>query len=170
MAERQCGACTLCCKVLGNAELNKPLGDWCTHCLPGQGCAIYADRPHECRKFTCAWLGDDNLGEEWYPKKSKIVLTYESDRIVAHVDPGTPDAWRKQPYFTVLNQMMQDGLANGRLVYAAINEHHILLLPDRQEDLGVLAGQDEVALAVVRKGAGLEYQVTVRRSGSEQQG
>ncbi len=163
MAKRQCGSCTLCCKVLGNAALKKPLGAWCAHCQPGQGCAIYESRPQECRKFTCAWLADESLGEEWYPRKSKIVLTYDRDRVVAHVDPGAPDAWRKQPYFTVLNQMMQAGLAQGRLVYAAINEQHVLLLPDRQESLGPLAEADEVELATIARPGGLEYRVAVKR-------
>src|SRR5471032_2675247 len=99
MAMRQCGTCTLCCKVMGIAALSKPLGEWCPNCLPGKGCGIYPDHPQECRSFNCLWLTDESLSEEWYPKKSKIVLTHEGDRIVARVDPGTPDAWRKQPYF-----------------------------------------------------------------------
>ena len=163
MAERHCGSCTLCCKLMGVAALEKPLGAWCPHCLPGKGCAIYEGRPQECRHFHCAWLVDVGLGEEWYPKKSKIVMTLEPDRIVAHVDPGAPDAWRRQPYFAVLSQMMQAGLGRGRLVYAAVNAHHILLLPDRQEDLGLLGAADAVELATVAKTGGLEYRVTVRR-------
>jgi hypothetical protein len=163
---RQCGTCTLCCKLMGIEALDKPLGAWCAHCQPSKGCDIYPDRPQECRSFNCAWLLDESLGEEWYPKKSKIVLTLERDRIIAHVDPGAPDAWRKQPYFGVLNRMMQAGLTQGRLVYAAINAHHILLLPDRQEDLGPLGAADEVELAAVAKPGGLEYRVLVRRQGA----
>jgi len=160
---RQCGTCTLCCKLMGIGALDKPQGQWCAHCQPGKGCGIYLDRPQECRQFNCLWLTDERLGEEWYPKKSRMVLTHEADRIVARVDPGTPDAWRKPPYFAALNRMMQQDLAQGRLVYAAINRHYILLLPDRQEDLGPLGEGDEVELATVSKPGGLEYRVTVRR-------
>ncbi len=163
---RQCGTCTLCCKVMGIEALGKPLGAWCAHCQPGKGCAIYPDRPQECRSFSCAWLINERLGEEWYPKKSKIVLALQPDRIIAHVDPGAPDAWRREPYFGMLNQMMQAGLAKGRLVYAAVNAHHILLLPDRQEDVGHLGAADEVELATVAKPGGLEYRVTVHRQGA----
>jgi hypothetical protein len=151
---------------MGIEALAKPLGAWCAHCQPGKGCGIYSDRPQECRRFSCAWLLNESLGEEWYPKKSKIVLTEEQDRIIAHVDPGAPDAWRKQPYFGALNRMMQAGLAQGRLVYAAVNAHHILLLPDRQEDLGQLGAADEVELATVAKPGGVEYRVSVRRQGA----
>jgi hypothetical protein len=115
---RQCGTCTLCCKVMGIEALAKPRGVWCSHCQPGRGCEIYSGRPAECRSFSCAWLHDEKLGEEWYPKKSRIVLTVERNRIMANVDSGAPDAWRKEPYFSQLNRMMQAGLKQGRLVYA----------------------------------------------------
>ena len=44
MANRDCGSCSLCCKILGIAALDKPVGQWCPNCVQGQGCAIYADR------------------------------------------------------------------------------------------------------------------------------
>ena len=37
---RQCGTCTLCCKLLGIKEINKPDWTWRTHCKPGRGCEI----------------------------------------------------------------------------------------------------------------------------------
>lgn len=151
---------------MGIEALKKAQGVWCAHCAPGKGCNRYSDRPQECVTFNCAWLIDEKLGEEWYPKKSRIVLTMEPDRIIAHVDPGTPDVWRRQPYYGVLHQMMQTGLQRGRLVYVALNAHHILLLPDREEDLGVLGPADEVELATVARPAGMEYRVSVRRPGA----
>jgi hypothetical protein len=83
--------------VLGIAALEKPLGEWCPHCRPSEGCAIYAGRPQECRGFVCGWLRDERLGDDWYPRKSKIVLTYESDRFVAHVASSAPMHARKNP-------------------------------------------------------------------------
>ncbi|MGM4958232.1 hypothetical protein ACT4MK_23450 [Bradyrhizobium barranii] len=44
-AKRACGDCTLCCKVMAIEALAKLAGSWCRHCKPGQGCAIYAERP-----------------------------------------------------------------------------------------------------------------------------
>ena len=163
MTARQCASCTLCCKVLGIAALEKPIGAWCPHCRPGAGCAIYDDRPRECRGFVCGWLRDERLGEEWYPKKSKIVLTYEQDRFVAHVDPGAPGAWNEEPYFSALHRMMLANLPAGKPVYVAIGRQHILLLPDRQQDLGLLDESDEVELAAVERPAGREYRVTIHR-------
>jgi len=44
-AKRACGDCPLCCKAMAIAELATTAGSWCRHCKPGQGCAIYAERP-----------------------------------------------------------------------------------------------------------------------------
>src|SRR4051794_24207443 len=38
---RSCGTCTLCCKVVGVLEIDKPGGVWCRHCVSGKHCAIY---------------------------------------------------------------------------------------------------------------------------------
>ena len=61
-AGRECGDCTLCCKVMAIEQLAKPASAWCPHCKPGRGCRIYADRPAECRAFSCLWLVNDRLG------------------------------------------------------------------------------------------------------------
>src|SRR4051794_5389247 len=33
---RQCGDCSLCCKVMEIATLDKPPGSWCWHCKPAR--------------------------------------------------------------------------------------------------------------------------------------
>src|SRR4051812_14872278 len=53
VAGRECGTCTLCCKVAAVEELNKPNGVWCSHCLSGKRCTIYDQRPQSCRSFYC---------------------------------------------------------------------------------------------------------------------
>src|SRR5258708_27094970 len=35
---RECGSCTLCCKVYNIPEIGKAAGKWCKHCTPGKGC------------------------------------------------------------------------------------------------------------------------------------
>src|SRR5262245_34979797 len=65
---RQCGDCSLCCKLLNIDELNKPANTWCQHCRPGKGgCSIYADRPPDCRTFACGWLTHPEFGDIWKP-------------------------------------------------------------------------------------------------------
>ena len=75
---RECGECSLCCKVPSVDELKKPMGRWCEHARIGKGCAIYADRPPSCRSFQCMWLmgwGEDRDR----PDALKVVLQAEGD-------------------------------------------------------------------------------------------
>lgn len=72
---RQCGGCTLCCKllpvdhgakllfadgatqfVLTPGALQKPAGERCPHQRSGKGCAIYATRPDCCTMWSCRWV------------------------------------------------------------------------------------------------------------------
>jgi hypothetical protein len=105
---RECGECSLCCKVLSIAELSKPAGKWCEHCSPGKGCQIYERRPQECREFACEWLTDLQFGDEWKPSRSKLVLRMIRVRatgrllLLVNVDPGFPGAWLKSPYYAQL--------------------------------------------------------------------
>ena len=59
---KTCGSCTLCCKVVGIAELKKPADVWCGHCNKAKGCRIYDTRPQVCRKYStenCEYHGGD---------------------------------------------------------------------------------------------------------------
>ncbi len=74
---RTCGPCTACCKTHKICELDKPVGKWCPHCIPGQGCQIYQSRPESCKGFRCEWLKGD--GEERHrPDRVRHVLDYIS--------------------------------------------------------------------------------------------
>jgi hypothetical protein len=109
MSARTCADCTLCCKVMAIEELEKPAGRWCQHCRPGRGCLIYADRPAECRAFSCLWLLDERFGPHWRPSQSKMVLTTSADGIQIRCDPGFPDAWRKQPFHSEIGRLAASG-------------------------------------------------------------
>ncbi len=108
MTGRQCGSCSLCCKLFDVPELDSPANSWCKHCRPGRGCAIHAERPNVCRAFHCQWILDPMFGPEWKPDRSKLVVTFVADpdrvtgkmfKINITVDPGFPTAWRKPPFY-----------------------------------------------------------------------
>ncbi|RMG08603.1 MAG: hypothetical protein D6731_21560 [Planctomycetota bacterium] len=61
MGARACGPCQGCCHVKEIPSLGKPAGRDCRHQGPA-GCAVYADRPRGCRRYTCAWI--DGWGAE----------------------------------------------------------------------------------------------------------
>ena len=101
---RACGSCTLCCKVYALAEFEKPPGVWCRECEPGKGCKIHDKAPEQCRKFFCLWMSDAKLPEGWRPDHAKFVLSIfpPNGFVYGQVDPGSPGAWRKEPYFAGL--------------------------------------------------------------------
>lgn len=129
---------------MGIATLAKPAGQWCPHCKANQGCAIYEQRPQECRNFICGWLRAPHLDERWKPSVCKFVLAQE-DTLKIVVDPARPDAWRKEPYYSQFKAWAQTGPDQGIMV--AIGKRAIVILPDGEVDLGVL-GDDERVVTV----------------------
>lgn len=79
---RECGSCTLCCKLTFVPELSKVEGQKCIHCT--HNCSIYPIRPNSCRTYECAWLSGkvdaslkpDIVGfiVEVYPKMVAVIL------------------------------------------------------------------------------------------------
>ena len=79
---RECGSCTMCCKVYTFPEINKPAGVWCKFCNPGKGCKIYDNVPDPCRDFFCLWMTDGTMPDEWRPDRARFVLTvYPDERL-----------------------------------------------------------------------------------------
>ena len=147
---RACGTCTLCCKVVSVADFDKPAGKWCPHCCPGHGCGIHAMRPFVCRGAYCEWMICKGLGPEWKPERCKFVLfkTNDGRRLTAHVDPGFPSAWRVSPYYENFKIWAAEGLRQEpmHVVDAMIGERLTVILPDRDEEVGVLEADELVQL------------------------
>ena len=93
---RECGACNLCCKVIGappdSDAFIGPAGQWCEHCDVGVGCRIHESRPERCRTWTCMWLGG-SMTEKHRPDKigvvfwqgAKATVTFTDGRVVSPV-------------------------------------------------------------------------------------
>ncbi len=77
---RECDGCTACCSFppIRTEKLQKPANTMCLHCAEGQGCTVYAVRPGVCRGFFCGWFFLPELGPEWHPSQSGVVLRPES--------------------------------------------------------------------------------------------
>ena len=163
---RQCGDCSLCCKVLGIPELNKPKDAWCPNFAPGAGCRIYPGRPPSCRNFICRWLGDPSMGPEWKPSHCKMVVDSKPGLFVVHADPAVSQPWRAEPYFSVLKRLSAQGLQNnalgkGTIVMVIERRRTIVILPDREVDLGVISPDARIAMEPVKTPHGLQWQPRV---------
>lgn len=152
VASRECGTCTLCCKVAAVEEVNKPNGIWCSHCVPGKRCTIYDQRPPSCRSFYCQWMVEKGLGAEWKPERAKFALvkTEGGRRLTALVDPGFPSAWRRSPYYENLKQWAVEATRRAPDVYLVdvlIGQRSIVILPDRDVEVGVVEHDEVIRLA-----------------------
>lgn len=79
---RQCGGCTLCCKLVPVAMLGKKAGDRCQHQRSGKGCAIYDGRPFDCRTWACRWLASrDDTGGMKRPDRAHYVIDMMPDQV-----------------------------------------------------------------------------------------
>lgn len=143
---RSCGTCTLCCKVYDVPSLEKPMGQWCRHCQPGRGCGIHETRPTHCRSFHCLWMTETWLGPEWKPERSKIVLTLDPATrfLLAQVDPGTPGAWKRDPYHGQLRRWAAGALRERRHVVVFVNKLATVILPDRDVQVGIIEPGDRI--------------------------
>ncbi len=113
-----CGSCTLCCKVLGIAEINKPRNTWCPHCDKVKGCRIYDTpaKPKECTTYNCAWLGTQSLEdptlrmpERFRPDRTKVVIdVHEHPNYRAAmfwIDLSYPDAINSEVNQTLIRKL-----------------------------------------------------------------
>jgi len=135
---RQCGECTLCCKVFTVAELNKPAGRWCEHCSVGKGCNIYPDRPAACSGFNCSWLVTAWIGEDWKPSRSGLVLHTDPKlkRVLVRVDPDQPNAWQREPYHSQLRRWAAEWAPSKSSILVLLDDKVWVVLPDRDLYLG----------------------------------
>jgi hypothetical protein len=164
-APRQCGDCSLCCKVLGIPELDKPKDSWCPNFAAGAGCRIYQDRPPSCRDFICRWLTDSTMGPEWKPSVCKMVIDSRPGLFVVHADPAVSTPWRAAPYLPVLKRLSAQGLTKGVIVMVIERRRTIVILPDREVDLGVIAPDARIAMERVTAPGGSGWQPRVMGAG-----
>jgi Fe-S-cluster containining protein len=145
---RTCGSCTLCCKVYLVSDLAKPPGIWCPFVAQGKGCTIRPERPHFCRQFFCGWRLDPNLGPDWKPDRSRFVLTIDMDfwALMLTVDPGTPLAWKKEPYYSTLKDWAERAFKENKKIVVLVSGEATVVLPDRDVPLGLLMAGDEIVI------------------------
>ena len=165
---RQCGSCTLCCKLLGIKEIDKKEWTWCKHCNPGRGCGIYDSRPPSCQKFYCGYRQSIDISEEWFPARSHMVLRAQGIGIVCYVDPGYPDAWKQQPYHAALRAWARRATNMEHHVIVNVGGRTIAILPDKDVDLGFMQAGEKIVVAEGRSPTGSTYEAFRVQTGAEE--
>jgi len=134
---RSCGSCSMCCYLpsLEVSEWKEPKNQWCRHCS-GHSCNIYPKRPDLCQDFECMWLMCNILGDHWYPKKSKIIVTSSQKdgetRLVCAVHEKYPLRWREEPYYSDIKSWAIRGLqADTWVTEVVVRDQLWIILPDK---------------------------------------
>lgn len=133
-----CGACNLCCFVLGVPDIHKPARMWCEWTTVHGGCARQADKASDesllaCAQFECLWLqsqqreGVPTWPRTLRPDQSHVVFGPQDREdallLFVHVDPRHPKAW-KEPAIQARIQEILDG---GGKVEVSVGERKISL-------------------------------------------
>lgn len=148
VTERECGSCSMCCKLLFIEELSKPEGSWCPKFNKGTGCGIYITRPQSCRDYRCRWLDDGMLGDEWRPDRCRFTMHFSESGIGLwlNVDPSQPLAWKAQPFYSTVKSWSRAAHDGTGYVAVRIKERTIFLFPE--EDLEVHGASNTVDIQV----------------------
>ena len=105
----------------------------------------------------CLWLTHRDLDDRWKPTTAKLLLYTELDghRIVVHVDPGSPNRWRQEPYYSSIKRMSAFGIDQGAQVVVYIKDRAIVVLPNRDVDLGIVRLEDHIITKELKLPLGL---------------
>jgi hypothetical protein len=160
---RECGSCSLCCKVYNIVEIGKAAGKWCGQCKPGRGCKIHDNLPTQCAEFNCLWRTDAAMPAQWKPDQAKMVASIQpmTRNIQIQVDPGLPSAWSRQPYHDHLRQWAKKNMPTGIYVVVFVNDQATLVLPDQDVPLGPLTPDQTIAVRLEPGPNGGVYEVKV---------
>jgi len=118
VSNRECGECTVCCVTLRIEEedLNKLADTPCPNLTVKKGCSIYENRPNICRGWYCAWRFMAQLGNEWRPDRSGIVLRLNDSGIIFQPI--------KDPYNVLTSQLAIEliggGIENGVSIFISV--------------------------------------------------
>ena len=98
------------------------------------------------------------MGPEWKPSVCKMVLDSRPRMLTVHADPAVSQPWRAEPYYSVLKRLSAQGLTRNVIVLVIEKRRSMVMLPDREVDLGVLAPGVRIAMERVMTAHGPEWQ------------
>lgn len=117
---RRCGTCTLCCKLLPVADIQKGANEVCKFQRSAKGCTVYQKKnfPVSCALWSCIWLANDETdlprpdhahyvidpSPEYVELQNLNGEVMRVDVVQVWVDPKYPHAYRDPKLLTWLEQ------------------------------------------------------------------
>ncbi|WP_421934570.1 hypothetical protein [Phenylobacterium sp.] len=85
----------------------------------------------------CLWLDSEKLDAAWRPDRARFLMYTEKDgrRLNVIVDPASPMAWKREPYYSRIKAMSRRVLEGFELV-VCIDTRRIVVFPHEDVDLG----------------------------------
>lgn len=124
-----CGDCTCCCTIMGVSTLEKPQYMKCYH--EQKGCAVYEQRPEDCREYSCLWLLGMIGDERHRPDKIGLIFDVGNNRYGSFIV-----AWECLEDAHQKNLYLLEKLAKSKLVVVRrYNKPKKVVLFGTQEDI-----------------------------------
>jgi hypothetical protein len=73
-----------------------------------------------------------------------VVSELEGTRVAIHVDPGRPEAWRREPYYSEIKRWSELAAREHQQVVVSIGKRAFVVFPNREVDLGVIGPDDRI--------------------------
>jgi hypothetical protein len=74
--------------------------------------------------------------ETWRPDRAKFLIDAGEKQIVIYCDPGLPDAWRREPYYSRIKATSSRQTLPFTLVLVRQRGRIIVVFPEAEIDLG----------------------------------
>jgi hypothetical protein len=85
-------------------------------------------------------------------------LKLEGQRTAVHVDPGRPSASRDEPFYSEIKQWSKLGSSEMHQIVVTLGRRAIVVLPDRDVDLGQIADDEQILVGEIRSGSGRRFE------------
>jgi len=87
-----------------------------------------------------------------------LIVDGNTSKLVVHVDPGSPLAWKEEPYYSQLKRWARNIEEQNGLINLYIGKQVIVVLPNKDVDLGKFNMGDKFNYKKKRVGSLWEYE------------
>ena len=79
------------------------------------------------------------LDERWRPDNSKFILSVSQGQLIIQCDTGSPNAWRREPYYAQIKKWSERHSRNYTTVIVRTRGRMVFVFPEADIDVGPYA-------------------------------